>query len=91
MELVRERGLNRGFTVCEGVEVTNIVACVTGAKRGGEGRGREKSAQEGTREWSLTLSPQSPFLFSFLPIPFPFQCCYAGYEYRITNDKIHGE
>ena len=37
MELVREIGLNRGFTVCEGVEVTNIVACVTGAKRGGEG------------------------------------------------------
>ena len=32
-----KRKRNRGFTVCEGVEVSNIVACLTGAKRGGEG------------------------------------------------------
>ena len=32
-----KRKMDRGFTVCEGVEVTNIVACVTGAKKGGEG------------------------------------------------------
>ena len=32
-----KRKRDRGFTVCEGVEVTNIVACLTGAKREGEG------------------------------------------------------
>ena len=44
------------------------VACVAGARRGGEG-GREKS------EKSPSLFPFSPFPVS----PTPFNACYAGY------------
>ena len=45
--------------------VVKTVACVANAKRGGgvKGEGRK----------TLTLSPQSPSLFPFLPIPYPFR------------------
>ena len=47
--------------------------CVVGIKKGG-GEGREKSAK-GKKEGSAvsSLSPQSPSLFLFLPIPYPFR------------------
>ena len=53
-----------------------LLACVAGAKRGGEG-GREKG--------------NPPPLFPFLPTPYPlsptpFNACYAGYE--ITKETV---
>ena len=52
------------------LEFSLPLACVAGAKREGGGGG-------GEREPSL---PNSPSLFSFLPIPYtPFDACYAGY------------
>ena len=49
------------------------IACVVGIKRGGD-EGRKKSA-EGKKEGSAvySLSPQSPSLFPFLPIPYAFR------------------
>ena len=53
--------------------ISAYIACVVGIKKGG-GEGREKSAK-GKKEGSAvsSLSPQSPSLFLFLPIPYPFR------------------
>ena len=54
-----------------------------GRRKNGRGRGRgegEKRERE-EKERKLTLSPQSLSLFPFLPIPTPFDACYAGYYF----------
>ena len=63
-----------------GAQIAIFLDCVAGAKRGA-GVGREKSAKEGKRKGSLPFFPQSRSLFPFLPIPTPFDACYAGYYF----------
>ena len=48
-------------------------ACVVGIKKEGEREGEKRQREKG-RELSAvsSLSPQSPSLFPFLPIPYPF-------------------